>query len=44
MIKLNEMTVTCVKLKMTFPNIVIRGGFVVPTISKMEFFVAIALH
>ena len=43
-IKLNKMTVACVKLKVTFPNIVIRGGSGTPAISKMELFVAIALH
>ena len=43
-VKLNQMTVACVKIKITLPNIVIRGGSEMPAISKMEFFVAIALH
>ena len=38
------MVVACVKLKLTLPNIVIEGGFGMPTISKMELYVAIALH
>ena len=38
------MTVACVKLKVTFPNIVIRGGSGTPAVSKMKLFVAIALH
>ena len=38
------MTVACVKLKVTLPNMVIRGGSGTSEISKMELFVAIALH
>ena len=41
------MTVACVKLKVTFPNVVIRGGSVtnkMELISKMELFVAIAIQ
>ena len=38
------MTVACVKLKLTLPNIVIRDGSRMPVISRMERFVAIALH
>ena len=43
-IKLNKMTVACVKLKVICPNIVIRRGSGMSAISKMELFVAIALH
>ena len=44
-IKLNEMiAVTCVKLKITLPNVVVGGGSGTPVISKMELFVAMALH
>ena len=34
----------CDKLKVALPNMVIRGGSGTPAISKIEFFVAIALH
>ena len=44
MIKLNEMTVVYIKVKITLPNIVIRDGSATPAVSKMELFVAIALH
>ena len=37
------MTVACVKLKVTFSNM-IRGKSGMPAISKMELFVAIVLH
>ena len=43
-IKLNEMTVACVKLKLPLPNVVIRGGSGTPGISKVGLFVAIASH
>ena len=42
--KLNKMAIACAKLKITLPNNVIRGGSGTPAISKMEFFVALALH
>ena len=38
------MTVTCIKLKDTLPNIVTRAGSGTSAISKMELFVAIALN
>ena len=38
------MTVACVKLKITLTNVVITGGSGTAGISKVEFFVAIALH
>ena len=43
---MNEMTVACAKLKplCPLPNILIRGGYGMSAISKMELFVAIALH
>ena len=37
------MTVACVKLKITLPNIVIRGGSGTSAVSKIELFVAKAL-
>ena len=38
------MTVAGVKLKVTFANIMIRGGSGTPAIYKTELFVAVALH
>ena len=38
------MTFACVKLKVTLPIIVIRGGSGASAISKIELFMAIALH
>ena len=38
------MRVVWFKLKVALPNIVIRGGSGMSAISKMEFFVEIALH
>ena len=38
------MAVACVKLKVTLPNIVIRGGSWTIAISKVKLSVAIALH
>ena len=38
------MVVACVKLKVTLPNIIIRGGSGTSAISKMELFVATALQ
>ena len=32
------------QIKITLPNIVIKGGYGTPTICKMELFVAIALY
>ena len=43
-IKLNEMTVACVKLKLPLPNVVIRDGSGTPGISKVGLVVAIASH
>ena len=43
-IKLNKMTVACVKLKVTLPNIVIRDRSGTSAISKMELFAGTALH
>ena len=44
MIKLNKMTVASVELKVTLPDIVIRGGSGTPAISKTELFAAIDLN
>ena len=38
------MTVACVKLKVTLPNIIIRDGWGTSAISKMELFAGTALH
>ena len=38
------MAVAWVKLKITLPNVVIRGGCRTPWISKMKLFIVVALH
>ena len=43
-IKLNKMTVFCIRLKFTLPNVIIRGGSGMPGISKLELCVVIVLH
>ena len=43
-IKLNEITVACIKFKTTLPNMVIRCRSGAPEISKMELFVIIAYN